>query len=840
MTSLFYYSENEDNQKEQSINNYKDIFIDYVIHHPNLDDALKQMFISSGINDEDKLNELVNDIKNNCQKIVDKNWKDIHEKYPEINEEEAKIISSYTCECKDSNLSPYKILNNNLTIENREQGIKYVSKYFYILLYSLRKLKIYYPENYLYRCITKKINKNNYIEGKLKYFWGFTSTSTNKECSLNFLKKQIDFKSGTYFSLSGNLWGYDITLFNYYKENEILLEPERQYKILEIDPEINEIIKIRCEIIESPLVIEDIIKSNKMIQNKPINNMIHKRKIKDKKFKWNNLLIFISLLILIGSMYIYQFQYLVEKRTIVGIDFGSSYSGFSIIENGDINGINFKEVTSKSDLISTELIMDKSTYKGLFIGKGKYEKDSLILGNKILFRNFKKNLDPKINRHYAESSLPEEILVPLEKVIQGYLEVLRDDYIISNKLIENKKMNDIKWILTVPALWDEQGKNYMKEIACKALLKEISCKNIDNDKIQIALESEAASLAILYNENIKNKLTKGKSFLLVDAGGYTVDLSANEIIDNNYNLKQISISKSFAFGSNLINEKIIDIIEHIYGKDRIDNTKNDKYSDWEEIINQIEKKKIKINEIYSSQFKINVRFKKKIWCLNYIKGKDCVEEYKGENIVYNSEYIYIPLSIIKNIIYQLASKIIKEIENYIEGQNERIDMIIMTGGFSNCEILQENIKDKLSNSVNELYFLDHPQETVMKGAAIFGLKPNQILYRIIPITIAVETYEKCINGEINCKNYKIIVKKDTSIKTNKIIKKEIYPVSELIYFYYSKNKQFSYKKLLGKLELPINYLPLNKTKVIINIKFSNYISISFSNNEKKWKIFNYP
>ena len=167
-------------------------------------------------------------------------------------------------------------------------------------------------------------------------------------------------------------------------------------------------------------------------------------------------------------------------------------------------------------------------------------------------------------------------------------------------------------------------------------------------------------------------------------------------------------------------------------------------------------------------------------------------------------------------------------------------MIIMTGGFSNCEILQENIKDKLSNSVNELYFLDHPQETVMKGAAIFGLKPNQILYRIIPITIAVETYEKCINGEINCKNYKIIVKKDTSIKTNKIIKKEIYPVSELIYFYYSKNKQFSYKKLLGKLELPINYLPLNKTKVIINIKFSNYISISFSNDEKKWKIFNYP
>ena len=48
-------------------------------------------------------------------------------------------------------------------------------------------------------------------------------------------------------------------------------------------------------------------------------------------------------------------------------------------------------------------------------------------------------------------------------------------------------------------------------------------------------------------------------------------------------------------------------------------------------------------------------------------------------------------------------KIIKEIENYIEGQNEKIDMIIMTGGFSNCEILQENIKDKL---IYNIYWMD--------------------------------------------------------------------------------------------------------------------------------------
>ena len=46
--SLIFYSEEENNNKEESINNYKDMFMDYENKMPTLSEALSQMFILSG------------------------------------------------------------------------------------------------------------------------------------------------------------------------------------------------------------------------------------------------------------------------------------------------------------------------------------------------------------------------------------------------------------------------------------------------------------------------------------------------------------------------------------------------------------------------------------------------------------------------------------------------------------------------------------------------------------------------------------------------------------------------------------------------------------------------
>ena len=88
-------------------------------------------------------------------------------------------------------------------------------------------------------------------------------------------------KTSTIFSLGGDIWGYDIELFNCFHEKEILLEPERKFIINNVLPPINGIIYITCSILDSPLIIDnnrsikiDIIFSNKIEDNNKINNTV--------------------------------------------------------------------------------------------------------------------------------------------------------------------------------------------------------------------------------------------------------------------------------------------------------------------------------------------------------------------------------------------------------------------------------------------------------------------------------------------------------------------------------------------------------------------------------------
>ena len=289
--SLNFYAPEEVCEKEESINNYKSLFSSYKNLKLNLPDSLYQMFENQKLSNI-KCKELTQDILNKCKSKIDQRVAKIKNKYKNISIEEAYIIYSYTCESKESEYSPYKILNKNLVSENRKNGVDKVSKYLYILLKTLRKLPRFYPPkniNYLYRCITQKVNleKDNfnsksipYKIGEKKTFWGFTSTTTNPESSYLFLKDGKELKSGTIFSLEGDVWGYDIEVFNYFGEKEILLEPERKFIVKNVLPPINEIIYITCGIIESPLILLDneINGQNNIFYNKIKNENINKNK----------------------------------------------------------------------------------------------------------------------------------------------------------------------------------------------------------------------------------------------------------------------------------------------------------------------------------------------------------------------------------------------------------------------------------------------------------------------------------------------------------------------------------------------------------------------------------
>ena len=279
---LYFSSENEDNDNNESINKYEFLFSEYEKDVPTLSEALNQLF-SSKIKETKKIEKFIKEIKIKCKSKINGRLDEIQKKYENITKEDAYIICSYTCEIEEERqYSPYSILNRNLVEDNRKEGLKRVSKYFYLLLKSLRKLPRYYPiYGKLYRCIRHQVSlsKDQYNKklipyqiGNIKTLWAFTSTSLNPNSSYEFLKEEeYDFKSGTIFTYQGdNLWGYNINLFSYFYpiEEEVLIEPERKILVDNVLPPINGIINITCTILDTPLVLKNIITYNKELKEK--------------------------------------------------------------------------------------------------------------------------------------------------------------------------------------------------------------------------------------------------------------------------------------------------------------------------------------------------------------------------------------------------------------------------------------------------------------------------------------------------------------------------------------------------------------------------------------------
>ena len=68
--SANYYIEEEENIREESINNYKYLLVNYEKNMPSLNEALNQIFISV-VYDQAKANNLSADIIAKCKQAID-------------------------------------------------------------------------------------------------------------------------------------------------------------------------------------------------------------------------------------------------------------------------------------------------------------------------------------------------------------------------------------------------------------------------------------------------------------------------------------------------------------------------------------------------------------------------------------------------------------------------------------------------------------------------------------------------------------------------------------------------------------------------------------------------
>ena len=401
-------------------------------------------------------------------------------------------------------------------------------------------------------------------------------------------------------------------------------------------------------------------------------------------------------------------------EVVVGIDFGSSGSGFAYAFNdnkeeiihGMINGAN---VDNK---VPTEIILDDKNNTIRFgVECVEYlKKKGLKAGH--YFKEIKMNLYDKKTEIQAKNSGK---IFPLKLVIQRVLEKLKDLAIEQIKVNRPTILN-IKYVVTVPAIWEEFQKNIMMEACINAGL----IKEEDDKSLFFALEPEAASYYCLNNKSIDQTLMKeGDYYIVCDLGGGTGDI-VTHLIGVNKNVNEICPPNGGKFGSNEINKLFFeDIIFKIFDcKDY--NTFYNRYiklnekveedgilfSDWYELERQVMDFKegtnlVKIDE--NEYYPINFGLFKDIFNddtdINILVdkyNKNCNNNELKLKIKSKKKWVIeFPHKIIYNYIKDQVNSICKIVNNMIK-YDEGINSIILVGGYCSNQVLISEIKRQLS------------------------------------------------------------------------------------------------------------------------------------------------
>ena len=448
-----------------------------------------------------------------------------------------------------------------------------------------------------------------------------------------------------------------------------------------------------------------------------------------------------------------------QYEVVVGIDFGSSGSGFSYSfynENDIIHGYIYG--ANVDNKVPTEIILDDKYYVLQFGATCKqYLKEKgLKVGH--YFKAIKMHLYNKKSYIFSTNSgISFPLVIVIQKVLEKLKELCLEELV---KLRKNINESNIKWVVTVPAIWEDFQKGIMMEACVKSGLV-----NENTDKsLFFALEPEAASLYCSRNKNInQNYLKEGNYYIICDLGGGTGDIVSHKV-GSKQTLEEIHVACGGDYGSNQIDKKIFEnFIYNIFGystfnqlKKKIKelNISEDEeivFDSWCELERQIKdfkeginQEKVNKNENFPLNFSIFQDFyendNRGIDELIAKYNKDCFDRNLEIRIKSRKKWIVeVPYKLIYNYIKNQAKLICTSIKDILNKSSFDINTIIFVGGYCSNEIMISLIKKEVDKRITNFLQPSKPCLAIMEGAVLFGINPNIINSRISRYTIGQGT-----------------------------------------------------------------------------------------------------
>ncbi|XP_060065908.1 heat shock 70 kDa protein 12B-like [Ylistrum balloti] len=447
------------------------------------------------------------------------------------------------------------------------------------------------------------------------------------------------------------------------------------------------------------------------------------------------------------------------------IDFGTTYSGYAFSSQFEykISPLKVSNMTWTAE--SGNLLSLKTSTCILFKADGSFhsfgfeaeDKYADLLDNKqhgswYFFRRFKMCLyeQKEISRTMKIKDQNGREMLAM-KVFSSSIRFLKDHLIA--KCVERGAevlMSDIRWVLTMPAIWSDKAKQFMRECAEKA--------GIPGPQLVMALEAEAAALYCKYLPVSDLAVGKagnvsifkpGAKYMVLDMGGGTVDITVHQVEDG-LQLREIHMANGGDWGGTMVDTEFEQLLANILGSDVFEKFKREHVSDLLELQRSFETKKRCIQ--FTSDSKITFTLP---CSLNDIfeeinEGKsveDRVEAHEefANNLTWKGDKLRIKSDIARKLFEPSVKNIINQVTDLLhQPQVEDIDAIIMVGGFSECPILQTEISRSCSNK--RLVIPNQAGLAVLIGAVINGHELEAVIERISRLTYGVAADIPFIRG----------------------------------------------------------------------------------------------
>ncbi|XP_076117122.1 heat shock 70 kDa protein 12A-like [Mytilus galloprovincialis] len=443
------------------------------------------------------------------------------------------------------------------------------------------------------------------------------------------------------------------------------------------------------------------------------------------------------------------------KLFCAAIDFGTTYSGYAFSSTDDYKKEPTKintNVWTGSKLMSlkapTAVLLDASQEFVAFgyeaenmyselVSEGEHEdyyyfhRFKMLLHERRITRDIKikDELDKEVEAltvfHYAIQYLKDHLFKSVSDKIKGIQE------------------NDLHYVLTVPAIWEDSAKQFMREAATKAGIK--------SSQLSIALEPEAASIYCQHlktdRQDAKEKnafaqtIKAGMKYMVVDLGGGTADITVHQRYGDG-SLKEVVPASGGPWGGKSIDEAFHSFLKRICGPKVMEELRKTELEDFIDLFREFETKKRSIRVDQTNKVVVTLP----VALIDLVKShrgkmETALEQSPyGQAVSYSKQKLHISPDTFRDLFKSTTEALIKHLERmFRDDKLSDLENLIMVGGFSECELIQHRMKEKFGKH-KKIIIPEEAGLAVLKGAVLYGHQPKAISARVLRRTYGIQSW----------------------------------------------------------------------------------------------------